>query len=238
MTRRLLFFYDLAVVLLLAVLAVLYLRYVGTNVTDGAAQWWLKLLQQYQLPIKCLWFGSLGGVVISLKGIYDHPVGASNGWNDSFELWHLGRPISGAITGVITYVLLRAINPSAEPTAPVLYAAAFILGTQESRFFNFLFEVGRIIVQVPQETTAGLKVLDVQPPQGKAGQVLVVRGQGFATGVILKLGDSALTDVSVANDGAAAAGIIPPGTAGQVDLVVANPDGATIVLHNKFSRVA
>jgi IPT/TIG domain-containing protein len=232
MMRTVIFGYDLLVVLLLAVLAVLYFRYVGTQPSDE----WLKLLQQYQLPLKCLWFGALGGTVISLKGVYDHPVSASAGWNSDFDLWHFGRPVSGAITGVITFVLLHVINPSTDPSAPVLYAAAFILGTQEARFFNFLYEVGRIIVQVPEQKTAGLKVTDVQPSKGTAGQVLVVAGQGFVPAVTVTLDGAALTGLSVASDGAAVAGIIPAGTAGKtVDLVVTNPDGATVTLHNKFT---
>jgi hypothetical protein len=228
--RTLIFAYNLAVVLVLAVLAVLYFRCVGMQTTDE----WLKLLQHYQLPLKCLWFGALGGVVISLKGVYDHPASASSGWSDDFDLWHFGRPVSGAITGVITFVLLHVINPSADPSAPVLYAAAFILGTQEARFFNFLYEVGRIIVQVPEQKTTGLKVTDVQPSEGKAGDVLVVVGQGFVPGVTVTLGGPALTGISVASDGAAVAGIIPAG-AGKVDLVVTNPDGATVTLHNRFT---
>ncbi len=234
MMRRGIFIYDLAVIAVLAVLAVLYLRYIGTAPAseDG---WWLLLMRHYQLPIKCLWFGALGGVVISLKGIYDHPVGAANGWSDAFDLWHFGRPVSGAVTGLLTYILLRAVNPSSEPAAAVLYAAAFILGTQEARFFNFLYEVGRLIVQVPQRESTGLKVTDIQPAQGKAGDVLVVRGQGFATGCVVKLKDAPLTALSIASDGAAVAGIIPAGASGPVDLVVANPDGATVVLHNKFT---
>jgi hypothetical protein len=77
--------------------------------------------------------------------------------------------------------LLSAINPGSEPSQPVLYAAAFILGTQESRFFNFLYEVARIIVQVPKEQEpTGLKVTDIQPIEGHADDVLVIRGQGFA----------------------------------------------------------
>jgi hypothetical protein len=230
--RTIIFAYDLVVVFVLALLAVLYFRYVGTQSNDE----WLKLLQHYQLPLKCLWFGALGGVVISLKGVYEHPVSASAGWKDDFDLWHFGRPVSGAITGVITFVLLHVINPSADPSAPVLYAAAFILGTQEARFFNFLYEVGRIIVQVPEQKTTGLKVTDVQPSKGTAGGVLVVAGQGFVPGVTVALDGAALTGLSVASDGAAVAGLIPAGTAGKtVDLVVTNPDGATVTLHNKFT---
>ena len=88
------------------------------------------------IAVRCMWFGALGGLVISLKGVYDHHCNRGD-WDDGFLLWHLGRPISGALTGLITLVLLLAINPN-EPNEPVAYAIAFIFGTQERRFFNFL----------------------------------------------------------------------------------------------------
>jgi len=37
-----------------------------------------------------------------------------------------------------------AVNPTATPSEPVVYAIAFIFGTQERRFFNFLSEVAAL----------------------------------------------------------------------------------------------
>jgi hypothetical protein len=89
-------------------------------------------MQRFPLAFHCVWFGALGGVIISLKGVYDHAVGRDAAWDNRFDLWHFGRPVSGAVTGLVTYVLLCALNQSGTPNQTVLYAAAFVLGTQES----------------------------------------------------------------------------------------------------------
>ena len=65
------------------------------------------------------------------------------------------------IVGIMTFVLLRAIYPSGTPSVPTFEAAAFILGTQEARFFNFLAKVGELILSVP-ENRAG----NPDPPAG------------------------------------------------------------------------
>jgi hypothetical protein len=238
MTRAWIFAYNIFAIIVLVAVAVWYVSGIAADgkSISHAPDIFDRLFTLFPLAVRCAWFGALGGVVISLKGVYDHSTAGIDGWQHRYDLWHLGRPVSGAITGLITYVLLSAINPAGEPSQPILYAAAFILGTQESRFFNFLYEVARIIVQVPKEQEpTGLRVTEIQPPEGKADEVLVVRGQGFVPGIIVKLGNVPLAKISVSSDGAAVAGIIPAGASGQADLVVANPDGATVVLHNKFT---
>jgi hypothetical protein len=63
------------------------------------------------------------------------------------------------IVGIVTYTLFRAIYPTGTPSAPTFETAAFILGTQEQRFFLFLSEVGRLILNVPDPNK--------QPVQGE-----------------------------------------------------------------------
>ncbi len=57
-----------------------------------------------QFLVDFLWFGSLGGVMISLKGVYEHSPGE---WQDKYDLWHYGRPASGAIAGVMGAYLVK-----------------------------------------------------------------------------------------------------------------------------------
>ncbi len=238
MTRRWIFAYNILVIIILVMAAVWH---VSGFSADGktfshTSDLFGKIFTLFPYAVRCAWFGALGGVVISLKGVYDHSTADTDAWQNRYNLWHIGRPISGAITGLVTYILLNAVNPGNEPNQPVLYAAAFILGTQENRFFTFLYEVARIIMQVPKEQEpTGLKVTSIQPTEGHADDVLVVRGQGFAPGVTIKLGNSSLGKISVSSDGGAVAGIVPAGTSGPVDIVVANPDGATVALHDEFT---
>jgi len=86
-----------------------------------------------------------------MKGINDH--GPEESWGGRWPLWFLSRPFTGLLVGIITYVLLRAVYPSGKPSVPTFEAAAFILGTQENRFFAFLSEVGRLVVNVPDNNT-------------------------------------------------------------------------------------
>jgi hypothetical protein len=183
------------------------------------------------------WFGALGGVMISLKGIYDH---ASGEWDSSFALWHFGRPVSGAVAGFMTVILLTAVVPTpAGAQKPLaIYAAAFILGTQERRFFNLLSEVARLVVQVPDETkAAGLKIMDITPGEGPAATLVIIKGQGIEPGASIKLGNAVLDKPVIAPDGTSAAGIVPSlgeSTAGAVDITVTNLNGTSFVLPKKF----
>src|SRR5437660_1374882 len=56
------------------------------------------------VPIGVVWFGALGAVLISLTGIVEH----AHDWDDSFELWHLSRPLVGASLAVVGVLILQA----------------------------------------------------------------------------------------------------------------------------------
>jgi uncharacterized membrane protein YgcG len=59
------------------------------------------------------------------------------------------------LAGIVTYALLKAVYPSGQPASALVLAAAFILGTQENRFFEFLKQVGAVIVAVPDQGGGG-----------------------------------------------------------------------------------
>jgi hypothetical protein len=231
--RLTLFLYNIGIIAVLAGLAYLF-------ETKGFAA------SEYSIYLASAWFGALGGVIISLKGIYDH---AAEKWDDSFDLWHFGRPISGGVAGFMTVILLTAVvpaskdgtAPSKDSTAPnhlAIYAAAFILGTQERRFFNLLSEVARLVVQVPDEAKPqGLMLTEIVPAEGPAGTVVAIKGQGIEAGATMKLGGQALEKPVVASDGTFAAGAVPDpkGEAGAtVDVIVINRNGISFVLPQKF----
>ncbi|HEY1796367.1 MAG TPA: IPT/TIG domain-containing protein [Stellaceae bacterium] len=201
-------------------------------------QGWLP--EVLRVPVQAAWFGALGGIIISLKGVYDHAGGKpANQWDNSYDLWHLGRPLSGAVAGGITYLLLRAINQSDHLTEPVVYAGAFILGTQERRFFNFLSEVGRLVVQVPDETkTPTFQLGTIQPAQGAAGETVLLCGHGFAPGLTVAIGGRPAGQVVVAADGTSVAGVLPAHDAGPVDIAITNPTGESATLPRAFTYIA
>jgi hypothetical protein len=181
-----------------------------------------------------VWFAILGGVAISFKGVYDHyrrEEWTTGGWT----LWYIGRPLSGAIVGVMVYVLLRVLN-SNDPAIPALAVAAFTLGTQEKRFFTFLAEVASLVLTVPSDLQTGLVLKGVQPDHGPAGIPVLVLGQGIRSGATVTLGGLELGHTVVSPDGTSAAGSVPAGIKpGPADVVVTNPDGAARVFKQAFA---
>ncbi len=132
-----------------------------------------------------------------------------------------------------------AVNPTATPSEPVVYAIAFIFGTQERRFFNFLFEVAALVVRVPNEDQkTGLKGTDIQPAEGREGTLVLIGGQGFAQGATVMIGGNPLANVVVGKDGTSIVGNAPAGAAGAVDVTIANPTGERVVLPGKFTYTA
>lgn len=224
------FAYNFAVVAALLLTAFFYLRghyALGTPVAPAT-------VSNIDIAMRAMWFGAMGGIVISLKGVYDHCC-AHGDWDDCFDLWHIGRPVSGALTGLITLVLLLAINPNGTPSEPVVYAVAFIFGTQERRFFNFLSEVAALVVRVPNEDQqVGLKGIDIQPAEGKPSAVVLITGLGFVKGATVTIGPNKLGNVVVAKDGRAIVGTVPPGS-GEAEVTIVNPNGDRAVLANKFT---
>lgn len=145
-TRRFIFLYEIVFLAILLALAFAYLK-------EGS--FFRSIPSQLRgLPVYSAWFGALGGITISLKGVYGHAPTSADGksfWGGKWPLWYIGRPFSGLVAGIVTIVLLRAVYPSGTPTTAVVEAAAFILGTQESRFFAFLAAVGNLVVNVPSK---------------------------------------------------------------------------------------
>lgn len=148
--RRLAFWYAIAWLVALLVAAVLYANGRFRGALNG-------------VPFAAIasgWAGALGGVAISLKGVYDHWVEASRhpqnktGWNNDLLLWHIGRPASGAIVGVAVFILLKAVYPSGRPSPGAMAAASFVLGMQEKRFFAWVKQIGEVVVAIPAKPAA------------------------------------------------------------------------------------
>lgn len=196
----------------------------------------LVIKQDWQrAALHSLWFGMLGGISISLKGVYDH--WSPTEWQSGrWTKWYLGRPISGAIVGAVTYVLIQVANPSSTPSLAAISVAAFILGSQERRFVAFLAEVGKLVLTVPSDTPTGFSVSSTSPIKGKAGDTMVIQGTGMLPGLTVTVDTQAGANVQVSSDGTSAACIVPSGPAagGKVDVVVANPDGTAKVLKDGF----
>src|SRR5947209_12131333 len=242
--RRQVFFYDLVFVVFLLAAALLYHSipelYRGFRIEIGPhGSPNVYVFEKYRLFLNAMWLGALGGVVISLNDVYDNDCDPS--WSNCYNLWHIGRPFSGAVTGLIVALIFTAIS-SPPPSRIVVYMIAFILGTQEARFFTFLSELARIFVQVPpnlpsQFRPPAFRISSVLPSEGKAGSWVMVSGQGFEPGATVKLGPMKLDGPQISPDGVAAAGTLPKlGLAKdtKLDVMIVNPAGASVVALEKF----
>lgn len=143
--RRWVLAYDVGFLAVLVTLAILYFR---TGAIEAALPAQLR-----GLPVYTAWFGVLGSISISLKGISEYEPTAEY-WGGRWPLWYFTRPFTGLIVGIVTYVLMRAAYPHGKPDVPTFEAAAFILGTQERRFFTFLSAIGGLVLHTPEDDKA------------------------------------------------------------------------------------
>ncbi len=92
-----------------------------------------------RLPVGTVWFGGLGGSVVSFTGIFWH----NRDWDQSYNYWHALRPLIGVVTGGVGCLLLlattelatsgsRAMNPD------IYYAVAFVVGFAEATFRDLI----------------------------------------------------------------------------------------------------
>ena len=67
------------------------------------------------VPLEIVWFGALGGVLLSLQGVFRHV----SDWNVRYHPWHVARPFVGAGVAVIAYFLLVVTIglPARHPTS-------------------------------------------------------------------------------------------------------------------------
>lgn len=81
------------------------------------------------MPLSVLWFGALGGVMVSLYGIF-----VNRAWQNQFNLWHAFSGLLGAIYGLISYLIIVVlinsitINNHFDRNALAYDLIAFIFG--------------------------------------------------------------------------------------------------------------
>jgi hypothetical protein len=119
------------------------------------------------LPLSIPWFGALGAVALSLSGVIYHTV--ERDWDSNYLLWHVARPILGAVFATIAYfilaggVLASGGNPNAATSPAAASGAgtsgtsgavqnlfyivlAFVIGYREETFRTLIQRVGDVIL--------------------------------------------------------------------------------------------
>jgi hypothetical protein len=153
--------YDITWVVLLAAFAFLYFN---GNLGDIAGPE-SDSIPFKGIPLYTVWFGMLGGIVVSLKGISDH----YGDWDGNLSLWHYARPFTGGAAGAAIYVVLWAVADK-EPNPPVALAAGFIVGVAERDFFDLLKNVAKLILRSPDAPSAPGEDQAKTPAGGTAGK--------------------------------------------------------------------
>ncbi len=130
------------------------------------------------LPIAVPWFGALGAVTISLEGVFLW----NSQWDKKFNYWHIGRPVFGAVLGIVAFFLFVLIVTAAA-TPPkfltdeattgkdfiIYYVVAFLVGYREETFRDLIKRATDLILQpaakAPPAPAVAIKVGGVPSSQ-------------------------------------------------------------------------
>ena len=98
-----------------------------------------------KMPLSVLWFGMLGGLLVSLYGIVAH-----HDWTNPFNISHVFSGLLGAVYGLISYLLIVAlinavtINNNFGRTSVAYDVIAFLFGFGQNAFQGTLMRVTHI----------------------------------------------------------------------------------------------
>ena len=213
------------------VFGLLFVWYLYATGWSGIAD--LTRLPAIRVGFHAVWFAILGCCAVSFKGITDHwrPEEWTRG---RWGLWYLSRPFNGVIVGAVVYAALQTANTSSPPSTATVSIAAFILGTQEKRFYTFVGALAKVFLSVPGGETTRFGVEDITPVKASVGATAIVSGSGFVKGTVVSIGHAPLDDLQMSKNGMTIAGKIPPGK-GVVDVVVVLANGQAQVMKGAFT---
>jgi hypothetical protein len=137
MPRRV-FYIELAYLLLLAALFVVYW-------SDDAFRDALPTVGN--IPVQVVWFGAVGAVLAGLGGVFMH----NESWNNSYNYWHYSRPLVGAVVGgigaLLYYVTIIVGSTNVvTPRAVTFEAVGFLFGFADKAFREQIEKLTRMIL--------------------------------------------------------------------------------------------
>jgi hypothetical protein len=183
-------------------------------------------------PTGVIWFGALGGVLISLAGVHDHRYD----WDDRYINWHLVRPAVGAGVAAVAVLIVQAgilaVGVSPEPTTAgpskdiLYYVIAFVTGYREETFRAMIKKVADVILKT--EATPAPTIASIDPTSGRAGDEVTLIGTGLTGVEIVRFGDHPSPTIRVKSDLEVEATVptIDPVPTDKVPVAVAGPKGS------------
>jgi len=170
------------------------------------------------MPVPVPWFCALGAVLISLVGIFEHPLG----WNRGHAQWHWARPLVGASFAVVSVMILQAgiISIGSDPHKPgassvLYYIVGFVVGYREETFRELIKRLVDVLLR-PGLTNGDVAptIGSVTPPSGPGGMPVTIDGSGFVKVLAVKFGDEDATAVTTESPTRIKATPPPPPTGG------------------------
>ena len=229
--RRIIFGIELVYLAILADIAWAFL-------TGHPYDWMTSLPKTIvNVPIGVLWFGALGGILISLAGVHEHRYN----WDREYWSWHLVRPLVGASVALIAVMIIQAgilatgqpgaVSPSDKTIGTdntFYYLVAFIAGYREATFRGMVKRLSDVIL-TSEGAGGSPSVRIVDPNHGPAagGNTVKVKGAALGTAESVTFGLEAGSEFKVGSDNMLEVKA-PAGTSGEtVDVIVASAAGST-----------
>lgn len=196
------------------------------------------------LPIAIPWFGALGGVLVSLTGVFDH----AHDWDPGQRLWHISRPFLGAMVGIVAVLIFKAgilaagvdPNPSASSPGPALdnlfyYLVAFAVGYREQSFREMMKRMLDVVLAPgttpanpsPSPGAAVPAISSLTPAAGPVagGTPVTLTGTGLSTVRTVRFG-KALAEFEVIGDTELSTTSPAAAQAGTVTISASGPSGS------------
>jgi hypothetical protein len=228
-SRLTVFVYELACLIALLVVAVVYLWRVIEPKTLGT------------MPIAVPWFGAVGAVVISLSGVFRYP---GERWRPELEYWHYSRPVIGATLGVVGVLIFQAgilavgsdPTPSDESASDLLYyVIAFVIGYREETFRELIRRVADVLLTPEGRTRSSVDGLT--PSEGPAsGEIVVaISGSGLEGATAVRFGAAAGEILPGGSDSLLLVKVPPASQPGKVPVVVDTADGSSAIFEFTYT---
>lgn len=114
----------------------------------GYVENWFVINTNLILPFKCVLSAGYGGILYLLRAVYVNKCVRKN-WDKDWELWYYLRPMTSLISGVASYIFLKAgvlvLNAEIDVSSSSFgfMAVAFIAGLNVDKFTTKLEELAK-----------------------------------------------------------------------------------------------
>ncbi len=164
----------------------------------GALPGWLSNPQGAALSVQpgVLFFGALGGVLLSLEGVFQH----RRDFDATYLFWHIARPIVGASVAVVAVLIFLAgvlavggVPSGGATTADknlLYYVVAFVVGYREETFRGLIKKAADLIFTSP--SGAGPVIAAIYKDHGPVdgGDNVRISGSGFTGTTAVQFGSA------------------------------------------------